>query len=265
MSLFNPLISVIIPTYKGNKSLKNSIQSVSDQTYKNIEIIVVDDNDPQTEERKLTEQIIKSLGKSIYYYKHPKNLNGSAARNTGIKNANGDFICFLDDDDVYMPWRIQDAVDTLRKGFDIVFSDVIIYKNGYFYNTIEMSNSKNWLYDLLMDGNLIGTGSNLFLKRSIFDKVNGFNESYSRHQDYEFLIKTFLVNPKIGITSNYSIIKGMNGINNNANYSVLKQIKENIYFENKTELEKFLSPSELKNVIGYHTKSLLCQQSLLSS
>ena len=71
------LISVIIPTYKGSKSLRRTIQSVLDQSYKNIEIIVVDDNDPDTEERKLTEELIRSFGDWHGGYTENGMFNGS--------------------------------------------------------------------------------------------------------------------------------------------------------------------------------------------
>ena len=110
-----PLVSVIIPTYKGQQKLGRAIKSIQKQTYDNIEIIVVDDNDPNTIERHETEEIIKKMSLSnLTYVQHEKNQNGAAARNTGIAVAQGDYVCFLDDDDIYLPTRIEESVNKLE-------------------------------------------------------------------------------------------------------------------------------------------------------
>ena len=96
-----PKISVIITTYGGSKKIRRAIKSVQHQGFKDYEIIVVDDNDPGSDSRTITESILEEFvnSNSIIYIKHDKNLNGSAARNTGISMAKGAIIGFLDDDD----------------------------------------------------------------------------------------------------------------------------------------------------------------------
>ena len=95
-----PLVSVIIPTYNRPTYLRRCLESVLNQTYKNIEIFVVDDNNPETEARIETEKIMNEYvnGKNVTYLKHNFNKNGSAARNTGWKHSSGKYITFLDDD-----------------------------------------------------------------------------------------------------------------------------------------------------------------------
>ncbi|MDQ5913792.1 MAG: hypothetical protein QG623_411 [Patescibacteria group bacterium] len=81
-----PLVSIIIPTYKGSTTLARAIMSCLGQSYMPTEIIIVDDNDPKSTERYKTESIVKNyenLG-NVIYIKHSKNRNGSAARNTGF-------------------------------------------------------------------------------------------------------------------------------------------------------------------------------------
>ena len=96
-----PLVSVIIPTYKRPDYLDRAIDSVLNQTYNNIEIIVVDDNNPNTEGRERTEKIMRRYENNphVIYIKHEYNKNGSAARNTGFKASHGVYLAFLDDDD----------------------------------------------------------------------------------------------------------------------------------------------------------------------
>lgn len=83
------LVSVIIPTYKRSDCLPNAIKSVLNQTYKDIEIIVVDDNDPESEYRKNTEKVMEGFSQysNVIYIKHDINRNGSVARNTGFKDS----------------------------------------------------------------------------------------------------------------------------------------------------------------------------------
>ena len=100
------LISVIITTYKRSDKLEDAIKSVINQTYKNLEIIIVDDNSELKEERELTAKIVSKY-KNIRYIKNEKNLGGSLSRNVGIKASKGNIICFLDDDDEYLPTRIE--------------------------------------------------------------------------------------------------------------------------------------------------------------
>jgi len=99
----DPLVSVIIPTYKRAVLVQRAIESVLRQTYRNIEILVVDDESPDD-----TASVVKAIPDSrIKYIRHGKNKGLPAVRNTGIRAANGELIAFLDDDD---EWR-EDKLD----------------------------------------------------------------------------------------------------------------------------------------------------------
>ena len=105
----NELISVIIPSYNSGKFLGEAIESVVNQTYKNIEIIVI--NDGSTDN---TEEIAKKWQKRderVRYLKHKENKGPSAARNTGIKNSRGEYIAFLDDDDEWLPEKLERVIE----------------------------------------------------------------------------------------------------------------------------------------------------------
>ena len=95
------LVSVIIPTYKRSEMLPRAVESALNQTYSNIEVVVVDDNDPESTWRKDTSERMLQFKNDnrVKYICHEKNSNGSVARNTGIKNSAGSIIAFLDDDD----------------------------------------------------------------------------------------------------------------------------------------------------------------------
>lgn len=133
------LVTVIIPTYSRPKFLPRAIESVLSQTYPEIEIIVVDDNGEGTENQKYTEELIRNYidNKQVVYLKHDKNKNGSAARNTGFKYSHGDYIAFLDDDDQFLPTKIEKQVEKLEHSSANVGA---CYCNWAWYNENKLKN-----------------------------------------------------------------------------------------------------------------------------
>jgi len=126
------MISVIIPTFNRYDSLLNSIRSVKNQTYKNIEILVVDDNstDRRYENLKIEDVKIIKLNKGS------KQLLGygcgAVPRNMGMKNAKGDYIAFLDDDDIWMPNKLEIQINEMKKyNSDMSSTDGYIGKGYY--------------------------------------------------------------------------------------------------------------------------------------
>ncbi len=190
-------ISVIIPTYGEPCFLENSIRSVQNQTYQNWELIVVDDNNPETEARKATESLVERFlanDNRIQYIKHPFNRNGASARNTGIAQAQGEYIAFLDSDDEYMAQRLQICSQYLKKcdqSIAGVYTGCEFRRQGKTYNIINNVKSGNFLTETLACTFMFCTGSNIFVRKSVIDELNGFDESFLRHQDYEFLTRLF--------------------------------------------------------------------------
>ncbi len=106
----NPLISVVIPTYNRANLIGRAIESVSKQTYKNLEIIVVDDASSDN-----TAEVIKAIDEPrIKYVVHEKNGGSDKARNTGVEAASGDYVAFLDSDDVWLPNKIELQVAAIK-------------------------------------------------------------------------------------------------------------------------------------------------------
>lgn len=192
-----PIITVITPTYGEPKNLKRAVDSVIDQTFTDWEMFVVDDNDPDTEARKMTEEIMKefSYDNRIHYLKHEKNKNGSAARNTGIVHATGEYISFLDDDDVYVNTRFERCLEHLKNNDaeDIagVYTGCIFQRNGKLYVKKKKAVTGSFLKETLAVRFNNYSGSNLFIKRSVVNELKGFDDSFIRHQDYEFLVRLF--------------------------------------------------------------------------
>ncbi len=110
-----PLVSVIIPTYKRSRRLAGAIESALNQTHGAIEVIVVDDNGQDNPWAKKNEDLVKGYGRSnLIFIQHPVNQGASAARNTGITAARGEYIAFLDDDDRWLPDKIEKQVAVIK-------------------------------------------------------------------------------------------------------------------------------------------------------
>ncbi|HBP38387.1 MAG TPA: glycosyl transferase family 2, partial [Clostridiales bacterium] len=112
----NERVSVIIPTYKRPvEYLARSIDSVRSQSYENIEIIVIDDSPDSFESRPDIKKYIESLpAGTVRYLQNPTNIGGSLSRNRGMDQATGDFITFLDDDDEYLPGKVERQVKYMQ-------------------------------------------------------------------------------------------------------------------------------------------------------
>lgn len=185
------MVSVIITTYKGAKKLQRAILSVLGQTYSNVEIIVVDDNNPGTIERADTEKVMATFkkNKNIRYIQHKKNKNGAVARNTGIRAATGKYIAFLDDDDFFLPDRVKICVEAIdNSDYVACYTESILITNGEVKRINNVKNDPS-CKDVLLNQNLLGTGSNLFVKKTCIEGLNGFDERFLRYQDVEFILR----------------------------------------------------------------------------
>lgn len=103
-------VSVIIPFYYGAQWLGDAIESALNQTYKNIEIIVINDCSPEK-----IDDIIEKYNNRVQFIKHEINQGSGPARNTGIENATGDYISFLDSDDIWLPTKLEKQIRLMEK------------------------------------------------------------------------------------------------------------------------------------------------------
>jgi len=191
--------SVIIPTYKRPKNLKNAIDSVVKQDYSDIELIIVSDNGGDSKYNEETRQIVstfydKNPRCNIILIEHQVNRNGSAARNTGIMHSTGEYICFLDDDDIYLDGRLSKSIELLKStnktiggvycgflGWNSAQHDLNRYKTGDLtLEILSLDYKKHYLCS--------NTGT---YKREAIMQLNGFDETYRRHQDLEFNLRFF--------------------------------------------------------------------------
>lgn len=247
------MVTVIIPTYKNRGRLCVSVDSVLDQSYKDVEVIVVDDNSPETEWRKETEQLMskyRSCG-NVKYIKHSKNMNGSAARNTGLAASNGDYIAFLDDDDVFIKDKLKKQVEFLEnnKEFNCVYC--FIKKEGR--NEQKVILQGDLTKELLLLKTNMPTSTLLFRRDAIIG-IDGFDESYVRHQDYEMLLRFFAAGNKIGCVPETLLEMGLNNGENIPNAEKFEKIKEHFLnsFDDTIERVNKYTPGFKNKVYSLH-------------
>ena len=213
-------ISVIIPTYKRNDYLPRAIESVLNQKC-NYELIVVDDNDSNSEYRKNNIELMKKY-KKVIYLKHDVNKNGAAARNTGLSVASGKYVTFLDDDDEFVSDRLEKVMKVINKTEpDFICTGYIYkYKNKSILNNVPDidSNRKKCEFNLLKAKSFFGTGSNMICKRELVNKIGGFDSSFLRNQDIEFMIRYLEVAKSVFVIPDCLVIKNIDNIINVPSY-----------------------------------------------
>ncbi len=128
----------------------------------------------------------------VHYIKHDRNRNGSAARNTGLELASGEYISFLDDDDEILPNKISEQITFLEenKDFAACYCLTSYFLNNSRQRESSFSRSGNFLFEVLMLKHECNTSSFLF-RADVIRSLNGFDESFTRHQDIEILVRFF--------------------------------------------------------------------------
>ena len=178
------MISVIIPTYNRENSILRSVKSVLNQTYNDIEVIVVDDGSTDN-----TANLIKSItDKRLRYFKYKKNKGQSFARNFGGKKSRGDIICFHDSDDEWLYNKLELQMNCFNKvDCDFIFGQ--FEKEGNIYPNAEFitNNSQN-LFENILKNPLISP-TTLLCKKKILDDVGWFNKNTYCFEDYELSLK----------------------------------------------------------------------------
>ncbi|CAH0175091.1 glycosyltransferase family 2 protein [Peribacillus simplex] len=206
-------VSVIIPTFKRSNFLLRAIDSVLNQTYPNIEIVVVDDNAPDSVFRLETQKKMYKYenNKKVLYIKNTNNLGGALARNQGIKKAKGDYITFLDDDDIYLPEKISTQIEfMINNKLDMSFTNVRIHNSDdKLVDFREHKYVKSNLNDELLKQHLLHhltpTSTYMYKKESLLD-IGGFDDA-KIGQEFKLMIKSIESGLKIGYIPHANIIQ----------------------------------------------------------
>lgn len=182
------MVSVVIPTFNRHKSLIRAVESVINQSFTNFEIIIVNDNIHDFEVKRLITKFEDPRCRTI---NNKRNKGANGARNSGILEAKGTHIAFLDDDDVWDEYYLEKQINFLdaNKVFKAVFSG--FKKTNYKNISIE----KIFAQELITITNLIknnfgiGASSTLIVKKDIFSVIDMWDEKLQRFQDLELLLR----------------------------------------------------------------------------
>jgi len=184
------LVSVIIPTYNRGYCIKYSVESVLNQTYSNIECIIVDDGSTD-DTKKIIESIVDNRIRYIYL---SDNGGPSRARNIGVELARGKYIAFNDSDDIWYACKLEEQMYKFcnMANFGMVYCDYL-YKGAQKEvimppNIYDISELEGDIFQSLLNDNKIGTPTILVKKECIQD-VGGFNENLKSLEDWEFVLR----------------------------------------------------------------------------
>ena len=184
------MISVVIPTHNRDELLKKALKSIQDQTYQNFEVIVIDDVGNLS-----TKNLVKQLNDNRFTYIHNNQHQGAPySRNLGIKMAKGKYIAFLDDDDEFMPNKLEEVNKHIEKNpeIDVFYHQAIINmvnENIRYKSKPKFYNDQEELYKALLIKNIIGGTSMIIAKKESLIKVGLFDVYLDSLQDYELWLR----------------------------------------------------------------------------
>lgn len=185
---------IVIPTYQRADRIARAVESALNQTYQNIQIVVVDDNGRGTQAQLDTFIVLKEYidAKQISYLVNEVNCNGSNSRNNGLFSCDSDFVTFLDDDDEIFPDKIEKQIAKLIQMGDeyscCYSSFEKVLENGDVYTSDEKVEGDCYGY-ALSRSIYLGSGSNLLVRTSIAKGIGGYDGSFKKNQDLEFFTR----------------------------------------------------------------------------
>jgi glycosyltransferase involved in cell wall biosynthesis len=185
----NPLVTVVIPAYKAEAFIAETIQSVIDQTYTNWELIIIDDGSPDNQ-KKIIEPF---LADPRIQYHYQENAGVSAARNSGMDKSKGEFIAFLDADDMFLPNNLERKLAFLQKNkeYGLVHAYVQdIDKDSLELETYQIG-KQGWVLDdlLIWRGEVIPAPSSILMPTKIAKEIGGWDTNFQTAADQEFFMR----------------------------------------------------------------------------
>lgn len=193
-----PRVSIITPAYNISEYITETLDSVFAQTFKNFEIIIVNDGSPDTEE---FEHILKPYFDKIIYIKH-ENRGAGAARNVAVEQARGEILAFLDGDDIWFPEFLESQIEFLEKnGFQMVYADAVHFGDSgldglRYMQTAPSTGEANFESLLDLRCNVITSGT--LVRKDLVIKAGMFETENVRAHDFHLWLRIAKQGAKIG-------------------------------------------------------------------
>jgi glycosyltransferase involved in cell wall biosynthesis len=183
--------SIIIPTYNRLSFLKEAVESVLNQTYQDFELILVDDGSTDG-----TKEFAAGLSSRLKYV-YQENSGPSAARNRGISESHGEFITFLDSDDLWLENKLQVEIDFLKANREamVCYTDEIWIRKGVRVNPKNKHRKySGWIFEQCLPLCIVSPSS-VLMKREFFESVGYFDETLPACEDYDLWLRAALKLP----------------------------------------------------------------------
>jgi len=184
------MVSVIIPVHNGAFSVEKAIDSVLAQTHRDLEVIVVDDGSTDDTMDIISDQ----RDERVRVLSHNERKGAAAARNTALRDCKGQYVAFLDADDIWLPNKIELQLQALEEKDDdwggVYCGAIINDVDGSVIHSPAVKEG-NLQYDLLDKQLELGGSSTLMFRKECLDAVGHFDESFQRHTDWEMLVRFF--------------------------------------------------------------------------
>ena len=252
MASDNKLVSCIIPTYKRSDSLKNAVISALNQTYRDIEVLVVDDNEPGDEYSVRVANLIPEFkDERVKLVTQPKHINGAEARNAGIRASKGKFIAFLDDDDIWDKEKIQKQVDYLNANPDVdgVSTYYRHYRNDKLVRSCPAYTCEN-IHKKIIGREVAVFTSTVLLKKDALLAAGLFDVSLRRHQDLQLLLD-FTYAHKLDVIPEYLVKLTMEQEHDRLGTERFIELKEKFFTVCDKHLKRY-SAREQKEIKNAH-------------
>lgn len=187
----SPLVSIVIPTFSRPNAAAEAIRTVRSQSYPHWEVIIVDDNPPESEARRETRDLVSPLADDqIHYIEHDQNRGACAARNTGVKHSRGSLIAFLDDDDLWAPSKLERQVGAMLSDESLCLCLCSIseaYRGGH--RIVRFDPGNHSYHDYFLNRGSGVTCSAIMVNRLVYERVGGFDEDLESYQDLDLILR----------------------------------------------------------------------------
>jgi glycosyltransferase involved in cell wall biosynthesis len=189
----NQLVSVVVPTFNRSKLVVEAAESILAQTYRPIEIIIVDDGSSDDTAMSVDRFVEDKDQNAIIVYLRQENKGGNVARNRGIQEAHGEFVAFLDSDDLWHPDKLKNQISVFsdRAEFGAVYCGVrhIDAETGDVTETASRVYPSGRLLEEMLVKDVTAPTSTYIVRKAVFDKIGGFDESLKARQDWDMWIR----------------------------------------------------------------------------
>jgi len=197
-------VSVVIPTYNRLPQVKDAIESVLNQIYRDFELWVVDDGSTDG-----TGEALRAFGDKVKYISQD-NRGVSTARNVGLRISGGKYLAFLDSDDLWEPEKLDIQVTFMEENpqFPLCYTDEVWIRRGIRVNPKKKhAKYSGWIFEKCLPLCIISPSSAL-IKRSLFDEIGGFDETLPVCEDYDFWLRVACRYPVLFIDKKLVVKRG---------------------------------------------------------